>query len=219
MYIPQSYIVEVGYNQGGGDLVYSSDNQPYKGFYHKDKLNRFWTGKEHTNKSVLLINKVSPITLETITKNANGNSAYTNKLSDIYTSPFSILKAFLIKGDYIQPSNEDYERGFFTRYIVQLKLSHDPYIVEINEDTYKKLISSKSSLQYYITVSLLWKLTGPDNDVYDGNIRIESGIRDTNLRSLQEAKYIIPEISEFITDPFQFVNIENDGAEFFGEIE
>jgi hypothetical protein len=36
------------------------------------------------------------------------------------------------------------------------------------------------------------------------NIRIESGIVDTNLRSIQNASKTIPNISDILTDPLQF---------------
>jgi hypothetical protein len=54
---------------------------------------------------------------------------------------------------------------------------------------------------------MLWKLTGPQFDVYDGNIRRTSGVEDTNLRSLQMASKTIPLISTVFTNPLQFTRI------------
>lgn len=65
MYIPESYIIETGYSQGNDFLVMDS-GQPYKGFYHKDKKNRYWSEEKHTNTSFLLtrITADSDLTLE-----------------------------------------------------------------------------------------------------------------------------------------------------------
>ena len=63
MYIPESYIIETGYDQGG-NFVVTSTNLPYKGYYHKDKANRYWTEEKHTLTSVLL----TRITADTLLK-------------------------------------------------------------------------------------------------------------------------------------------------------
>ena len=70
MYIPPANIIETGYTQGYQYLLPSGEY--YKGFYHKDKAGRDWTGKEHTNTSVVLNNlsgDKTPIDLNTISKN------------------------------------------------------------------------------------------------------------------------------------------------------
>jgi hypothetical protein len=41
--------------------------------------------------------------------------------------------------------------------------------------------------------------------VIKNNIRVESGIVDTNLRSIQHASKTIPNISKLLTNPLQFV--------------
>lgn len=196
MYIPESAIIETGYAQADRFLIQSTQ-LPYKGFYHKDNKDRYWSGETHTDDSFLLTPpSTKPLTLDSFAKN--------NQISAGFTKHYDIISApVLYKGDFIIPTEEEYNNGYFTRYIVQLKLSVSPYIVEINQDNYTKLIQTEGKIFYNI-VEMLWKLTGPIDDIFEDNIRIEAGVRDTNLRSLQEAEKKIPGLSKVFYDPTQF---------------
>lgn len=199
MYISESQIIETGYTQGNS-LVRVYDNQLYKGFYHKDNQGRYWTEKTHTSKSILL-RDIAPknpnITLNSVAKNNNTTLPFSKQFNiDLTTS--------LLKGDFILPTESDYNNGYFVRYIVELKNSKQPYIVELNYTNYKDLTSNKNLTTQYNNATLLWQLTGPTLDVYSNNIRIKSGIKDTNLRSIQNTSKIIKNISTYLTDPLQF---------------
>jgi hypothetical protein len=197
MYIPESNIIETGYTQGT-KLIISSNNQFYKGFYHKDNKGRYWSGEKHDDNSLLLKSKIfdTPITTDILLKN--------NIITRGFTKHYNIPVApTLYKGDFITPTEEEYNNGYFTRYIIQLLSSKSPYIVEINKDNYNKLTQTEDKY-YYNTAEMLWKLAGPLDDIFNDNIRIESGVRDTNLRSLQETEKKIPGLSKVFSNPLQF---------------
>lgn len=200
MYIPQSAIIETGYAQQGA-FVISSNKQPYKGYYHKDNKKRYWSGESHDSNSILLINLAEVNSLKN--KPADYSLKH-NVVSSGFTKHYDIIPApTLYKGDFIIPTEEEYNNGYFTRYIAQLKSSVSPYIVEITGDNYAKLIQTEDKF-FYNTVEMLWKLTGPLDDIFEDNIRIESGVRDTNLRSLQYAEKKIPGLSKVFNNPLQF---------------
>ena len=142
MYIPESYIIETGYDQGG-NFVVASSNQPYKGYYHKDKANRYWTGEKHTDSSLLLnrITADSNINVDTLLKQNETSAGFTRHFSDKLDTP-------LISGDFIRPTTEDYTRGYFNRYFAQLKTSVNLYIVEINKDNFDALLKNKRSEEH-----------------------------------------------------------------------
>jgi hypothetical protein len=196
MFIPNSTIIETGYAQAGQFLVQSTQ-LPYRGFYHRDDKNRYWSGKTHTNDSFLLTPPTTkPLTLDAFNKN--------NIMSYGFTKKYSIASApTLYKGDFVFPTDEDFSNTFFTRYVVQLKSSTSPYVVEINKDNYAKVTQTEDRF-YYNVAEMLWKLKGPIDDVFENNVRIEAGVRDTNLRSLQAAEKIIPGVSKIFPDPLQF---------------
>lgn len=203
MYISPSNIVETGYTQGHQYTLPSGES--YKGFYHKDNLNRYWTGKEHTNAS-LQLNDLSnntnniPLNLNFITKNNTISKSYSKIFSDIISSP-------LLKNDFIQPTADDYTKGYFTRYVAQLKATTRPElnIVELNKASFDIVSKDLSITKSYRLASFGWKLAGPFYDLYRDNIRIEAGIINTNLRSLQDVeKKAITGITLFLKDPTQF---------------
>lgn len=200
MYIAESQIIETGYTQGDF-LVISYNNQSYKGFYHKDNQGRYWTEKTHTSKSILL-RDISPkqidITVNSIAKNNNISLPFSKKFNIDLSTP-------LLKSDFIIPTEIDYNNGYFVRYISELKNSKQSYIIEINYNTYKDFSINTNLSTQYNNVTLLWQLTGPILDVYNNNIRIKSGVKDTNLRSIQEASKTIKNISSYLIDPLQFM--------------
>jgi hypothetical protein len=75
---------------------------------------------------------------------------------------------------------------------------------EVNSDNFKKYFQSANFKKYYKYTSFTWLLVGPLDDVFENNILMFPGIRDTNLKSLQRAGKTITDISKVITDPLQF---------------
>ena len=194
MYIPKSNIVETGYTQGTEYLI-AATQLSYKGYYFKDKQGNYWSGKESSSSSIQL----RPIYTQQTTNPANSlvNASYTKAYGkSIQTESFN--------NDFIQPTADDYAKGYFIRYIAKFISASQPIFIEVNKDHYDKIIQNTTLSLVYPTVPLFWKLTGPIDDAFSGNIRVAVGVRDANLRSIQEAEKIIKGVSSFLTDPLQF---------------
>ena len=208
MYISPSNIIETGYTNGT-QFVIESNQTIYSGYYHKDKFGNYWTGETHTEDSEQLSNLLpeSPIP-------ANKPISFYNTLNTLE------LPSTNINSDVIIPSDDDYNKGFFSRYIIRYNNSVDYKFIEVNKDNFKKIIQLPNISILYNATSVIWKLTGPLNDVYNGNIRVESGIKDTNLRSIQESEKTFSGLSLYLTDPLQFYkraeasNLYTSGGEF-----
>jgi len=129
MYISPANIIETGYTQGNQYAL--PNGQYYKGFYCKDIAGRYWTGKEHTNESIQLISPFKPATIDQnfISKNTLVSKPYTKIYNENIDTP-------LLKNDIIQPTSDDYDNGYFVRYVAQLKSSSKPEfnIVELNKE-------------------------------------------------------------------------------------
>lgn len=201
MFIPQSNIVETGYDQNFRFII-SDNKQSYNGWFHKDGQGNYWSGETHTGSSLLLIDTRANVA--TTVNDVLKNNQSTYRFTKIFTNN---LDAPLFKGDLVIPTEDNYTKGYYTRYVVQLKASVQPYIVEINESNYNTISNNITIQNAYNVVQMLWKLTGPKFDVYDNNIRRESGVEDTNLRSLQVASKTIPGITNVFTNPLQFARI------------
>lgn len=193
MYISPSNIIETGYTSGG-QFVISSIQKVYIGHYHKDKFGKYWTGETHTENSELLDNLLPTI-----------SSTDNNKPISFYSTLNPInIPSVKIKSDVIIPTKDDYKKGYFTRYILSCNNSSIPTFIEVNPSNFKNIIQIPNIAVLYLATSLIWKLTGPKNDIYKNNIRIEAGIEDTNKRSIAEANKTLPNISLYLTDPLQF---------------
>lgn len=192
MYIPISNIVSNGYTNGG-EFIFKSNFQPYTGFYFIDKNNNVYTGETYTNSSVELLRIDIP-------SNQSPNS------DPIYVSlDPKILPPLSIEPDFIQPTENDYNNGYFTRFILKPTIStliND--FIEVNFDKYVSVVERSDARILYKSVGLAWKLTGLKHDLYKNNIRISPGIIDSNKRSITEAEKTLPNLSLYFTDLTQF---------------
>ena len=102
----------------------------------------------------------------------------------------------------IVPTQEDYEKGFYTRYFIKRKDSN--IIAEVSEEKLGD-IGEKVSEVLYVGFELDWKISGPLEDRFDSKgVRQEAGVRDTNRRTLQRLEKEYIGISEKLQNLTQF---------------
>jgi hypothetical protein len=96
-----------------------------------------------------------------------------------------------------EPTEKDYERGFYERFFVRKRGTAQ--ITEVSETEYKKFTGSK----YFVRFSLKWKISGPRSDVFnDAGYPVETGVEDTNLRVLDQTDE--RGISDKLSDPLEY---------------
>tara|TARA_R100000951_G_scaffold115975_2_gene125960 strand:- start:10314 stop:10940 length:627 start_codon:yes stop_codon:yes gene_type:complete len=97
-------------------------------------------------------------------------------------------------------TDRDIEVGYVVRYFAYKV--NDGQLLELNKEDYDS-VGSPNGLDAILwkKFNLRWKITGPDNDILDrfGNIK-ESGIIDTNRRTLNLKSEEYPTLMEYITD-------------------
>jgi hypothetical protein len=97
-------------------------------------------------------------------------------------------------------TDRDIEVGYVVRYFAYKV--NDGQLLELNKEGYDS-VGSPNGLDAILwkKFNLRWKITGPDNDILDrfGNIK-ESGIIDTNRRTLNLKSEEYPTLMEYITD-------------------
>ena len=201
MYIPISNIVETGFTSGN-QFVVESTQLFYVGYYHKDTSNVYWSGQTHDNSSVVLKNlNVNNSTDNNLTRNNIANFGYTKLNPKIFPQ-----EAFT--PDFIMPTEQDYTNGFFIRYILKPTIGVNNIqslnFIEVKSNKFTQVSQNPDLKALYKLTSLIWKLTGPLYDVYKDNIRISSGIIDTNKRSILDAEKTLPNLSLYLIDPLQF---------------
>jgi hypothetical protein len=128
----------------------------------------------------------------------------------VYTGPYNIkadgsyysLKNKQIISGVIVPTQEDYEKGSYTRYFIKRKGTKN--IVEVGEDELNNVGSTISEVLFK-GFQLDWKISGILNDKYDSKgTRQESGVRDTNRRTLQRLEQDFLGISDKLKNLTQF---------------
>ena len=87
------------------------------------------------------------------------------------------------------PIDEDYKRGYITRYFVQKANDKNSVIYEIRKNT----ISKFSSNPFYVVVSLDWRIKGDPMDV-----------KKSNSESVRIASATIPKLSLYLPNLLQF---------------
>ena len=192
MYIPVSNIISSGFTNGG-DFIIKSNGQSYSGYYFTTTDNKFYTGKIWTESSV---------ELESLSQSLSNANIFGGIYSTL--NPNSLPKTAFTP-DFIMPTQQDYNNGYFIRYILKPTISSQlNNFIEVKSDKYNQVVQSNDLQTLYKFANVIWKLTGPLYDTYKDNIRIASGIIDTNKRSIQEAEKFIPNLSLYFTDLIQF---------------
>ncbi len=146
----------------------------------------------------------------TLSRFVEGKSKKLNtKQESLYQSLLNItggvdvsLKNKQVVSGVIVPTQEDYEKGSYTRYFIKRKGTQN--IVEVGEEELNNVGSTISEVLYE-GFQLNWKISGPINDIFDlDGVRKEAGVRDTNDRMLKRLELEHPGIKDRLKNLIQF---------------
>jgi hypothetical protein len=168
MYYPKSEILYVEYTNGN-DLVDINSKLFYIGYYYATNDGKFFSGKEYNSTTVELERSSKSIFLDS------------NKSYEFH---------------YSAPSDADYQKGFFTRYVIKRVNGGLETILEVSEQEFNR--ASKDPL--YNTKSFVWKLTGPLHTTPEGI----PGITNENQKTLDEVEKTIKEVKKYFTNLAQY---------------
>lgn len=87
------------------------------------------------------------------------------------------------------PKDEDYKRGYITRYFIQKANNTNDVIYEVKKNSISKLTNNT----FYTVVSLDWRIIGSKDD-----------IKKSNSESIRIASNIIPKIQLYLPNLLQF---------------
>ena len=158
------------------------DGSEYSGPYHTTADGADFTGSEPSKD----MQQLTP-TLERIAE------------SDPFLDTHSDLKK--AENELVYPTPKGYKKGFFMRFYLQ----DTRKIVEVKEKTYRRY---KPEL-YMKGVEVKWILEKPLKDVFMSGF-LYKGAATRNVENINKASVEIPELSQFITDYGQFVDVESD---------
>jgi hypothetical protein len=99
------------------------------------------------------------------------------------------------------PTEEEYKRGWITRYFIQRTNDKTSPIFEVNSNQFSKSISN----DLYTAVSIRWRLTGPKETIYDSNGNLkEKSVSESNRIAIQLVYDRIPNLKLYLPNLLQF---------------
>jgi hypothetical protein len=208
-YFPKNRITDNKYTNG--DKFATSDGTPYVGYYYET-----YDGRNRTGKNPM---EGPSAPLIPITTNANPQLP-TSENNIVYSalsksrgvadgSKIGVLKE--PSPFYPKPTPQDYNRGYFTRYVAKRRNSPNSIFLEINQPTYDDLLFKKGVYNYIMweVTSIFWQITGPLRDNKENKDFPRAGIINTNERILKTKSTIFPSIEKFFSNPTQFAVLES----------
>lgn len=169
MYYPKSEILSVEYTSGD-QLVVKTSKKSYVGYYYLTNDGRYFSGKEYGADTVELVKPY--------------NIAVVQRKSQAYNFFYS------------EPTQKDYDRGSYTRFVIKRVNSGLETILEVSQQEFDR--ASKDPL--YNTKSFTWKLTGPLYTTPEGI----PGIVDVNQKTLDEVEKTIKDVKKYFTNLAQY---------------
>jgi hypothetical protein len=199
MYYPPNKI-KTGLYTSGKEFVLSTNSTEYIGFYFSTFDGKFFTGKQVGDTNNVELKSYSDFVKSSPDYKFVGNEFYYNKVNNNIQN----LSKKLIPQPYNpNPTQEDYEKGFFNRYFIKRTNGND--ITEISKETYNDLNSKqKYDSALYDKIEVRWTLIGLKQ------ITVIKGITNLNVNTInfvaiQNANRNLPGLNQFITDFTEFV--------------
>lgn len=194
-----SFRVKTGLITNGAD--YQTKDGPYVGKYYITYDGRKFTGADPIvgpNEELFEYTKVT-------------NSEYLNnsdlpdsfKKSMAQKTGVNLKKVQAKRGMPIPyfpiPTDSDYKKGYIMRSFIK-KVNDIGFIIEISPEEYDNFQNGTVDydVSYYLTYQIMWKLTGPLNNVRLGQYETRAGIIDTNKRLVETANKTFLGITDFI---------------------
>jgi len=186
----------------GNEYVVASTGQDYIGFYHITNQGIIYTGQNPNtpNNQLLLTKNQSVVLNETSQQYVSLKQQQGNQFKLILPDPPSY---------FAQPTESDYQRGYFTRYFTK-KINDKGIstIREIDQQTYSKINSNSKDYDSYMwkTAESKWVLTGSLNDTVVGGV-VKKGVRNANYNLILRASQLVEGLEYFVTDYTQFAHL------------
>ena len=176
MYYPKSQIKTNLYTNGS-ELVTTTNNQLYQGYYYETSNGQLFTGKNPQDGPNILLSRQNLTTLYDPTNVLDNpdfdNTIYYYNITDINyndatntdTNQVRIIPSF----NPTLPTDQDKINGQFNRYFC--KKNNELKYLEINQDTYQKLQNKDPKIAWdlYTPAIVLWIIQGNQNQVFLSN--------------------------------------------------
>lgn len=187
-YFPLSQIKINLYSNG--EFVQSNNQELYTGYYWKNSLGKYYTGKSPQDEPTIELLPISDSSRQTdIIESTPSLDTITYSETTLTQPTYSNIPPYFAT----LPTEQDYQTGEFRRYFC--KKSNEILYIEISKTSYDLLESKSDSLlwQLYIPFNLPWKLTGGKEEVFRVN---------RNITILTSQRLQLPKLGEYLKNDY-----------------
>lgn len=210
-YFPKNRVIDNKYTNGD-KFVNPTTKEPYVGYYYETFDGKYKTGKNPMEGPSTPLEPISAIFSNSQIPNSENNDTYSllsSGRAGTANSVIGTLKEPLPY--YAKPTPQDYNRGYFTRYVAKRRNSPNSIFLEIDQPTFNDLLYKGGVYNYpmWAVTSIFWQITGPLRDNKENKDFPRAGIIDTNKRILVTKSKAFPSIEKFFSNLTQFAVIES----------
>ena len=209
-YFPKNRVIDNKYTNGD-KFVNPTTKEPYVGYYYETFDGKFKTGKNPMEGPSAPLESISAIFSNPQIPNSENNDIYSLLSKGRAGSSNSVIGTLKEPQQYFpKPTPQDYNRGYFTRYVAKRRNSPNSVFLEIDQPTYNDLLYKGGIYNYpmWVVTSVFWQITGPLYDNRENKDYPRAGIIDTNKRILITKSKSFPSIEKFFSNLTQFAVIE-----------
>lgn len=200
-YIPKSKVNIL--DTPGNELISKLTGIPYIGKYIELSNGKYYAG---SNPNDLGDELIFPKTSKLINNKTTNNLTYSNLKPKVPNFLSSLKTIYPTK---ISPTEEDYERGYYTRYFTK-KVNEPKGYMEVDIDVFNSISQQKNEYDFYLyeVGSLIWNLK---NGTSESNF--------TNLQILERifpfVSLLFPKLNEFEIVDQVINNLNTEGGELY----
>jgi len=210
-YFPKNRVIDNKYTNGD-KFVNPTTKEPYVGYYYETFDGKFKTGKNPMEGPSTPLEPISAAFSNPQIPNSENNDVYSLLSSGRAGTANSVIGTLKEPLPYFpKPTPQDYNRGYFTRYVAKRRNSPNSIFLEIDQPTYNDLLYKGGVYNYpmWAVTSIFWQITGPLRDNRENKDFPRAGIIDTNKRILVTKSKAFPSIEKFFSNLTQFAVIES----------
>ena len=210
-YFPKNRVVDNKYTNGD-KFVNADSKEPYVGYYYETYDGKYKTGKNPMEGSSESLEPISNIGSNPQIPVELNNEIYSSLSKSRAGSSNSVIGTLKEPQPFFpKPTPQDYNRGYFTRYVAKRRNSPNSIFIEIDRTTYNDLLYQNGVYNYLMwsVTSIFWQITGPLLDNRENKEFPRAGIINTNERILATKAKTFPSIEKFFSNPTQFAVLES----------
>jgi len=187
-YFPLSQIKTNLYSNG--EFVQSNNQELYTGYYWKNSLGKYYTGKSPQDEPTIELLPIPDSFRQTdIIESTPSLDTITYSDTTQTQTPTSNIPPYFAT----LPTEQDYQIGEFRRYFC--KKSNEILYIEISKTSYDLLETKSDSLlwQLYIPFNLPWRLTGTKEEAFRIN---------RNITALTSQRLQLPKFGDYLNNNY-----------------